>query len=169
MHTHGHSLIHTPTCCPLLAVRNFAKLTGDLPALSAVDKRVLALAWMLEKETKGGVAHLRATPPPPRAQGPRQREAPAQDTASEATASEAQGEDVQAGQDEEMADDGEEFEMEDVVDNEPCAVAQGLFLGGVQVFAVVQFRVDSPKNVGMRLTVRSTDAAVSQFVASSVA
>jgi len=112
-------------------IRKFAKLTGDLPALSAVDKRVLALAWMLEKETKGGVAHLRTTPPPPRAQGPRRRETPADDTASEATASEALGEDVTAGHDEEMADHGEEDEMEDAIDNEPCAVVQGLFLGGV--------------------------------------
>ena len=45
----------------------------------------------------------------------------------------------------------------------------GLFLGGVQVLAIVNLRVDSPKAVGMRLTVRSTDMAVSQFVASSVA
>jgi len=45
----------------------------------------------------------------------------------------------------------------------------GLFLGGVQVFAIVNLRVDSPKAVGMRLTVRSTDSGISQFVASSVA
>ena len=45
----------------------------------------------------------------------------------------------------------------------------GLFLGGVQVFAIVNLRVDSAKAVGMRLTVRSTDTAISQFVASSVA
>ena len=45
----------------------------------------------------------------------------------------------------------------------------GLFLGGVQVFAIVNLRVDSPKSVGMRLMVRSTDMAVSTFVASSVA
>ena len=45
----------------------------------------------------------------------------------------------------------------------------GIFLGGVQVFAIVNLRVDSGKNVGMRLTVRSSDAGISQFVASSVA
>jgi coatomer protein complex subunit gamma len=45
----------------------------------------------------------------------------------------------------------------------------GLFLGGVQVFAIVNLRVDSPKAVGMRLMVRSTDMGISQFVAASVA
>ena len=45
----------------------------------------------------------------------------------------------------------------------------GLFLGGVQVFAIVNLRVDSPKAVGMRLSVRSGDDTISQFVASSVA
>ena len=49
------------------------------------------------------------------------------------------------------------------------ALLSGLFLGGVQVFAIVNLRVDSPKAVGMRLTVRSTDMGISQFVASSVA
>ena len=42
-------------------VSGFAKLTGDLPVLSSVDLRVLALTWMLQKET-GGVAHLRTVP-----------------------------------------------------------------------------------------------------------
>jgi len=45
----------------------------------------------------------------------------------------------------------------------------GLFLGGVQVFSIVNLRVDSPKTIGMRLTVRSTDTTVSRFVASCVA
>ena len=45
----------------------------------------------------------------------------------------------------------------------------GMFLGGVQVFAIVNLRVDSPKAVGMRLTVRSSDLGISQFVAASVA
>ena len=45
----------------------------------------------------------------------------------------------------------------------------GLFLGGVQVFAIVNLRSDGPKTVGMRLTVRSTDMGISQFVAASVA
>ena len=44
------------------AITNFAKLTGDLPGLSVVDKRVLALAYMCEKEAKGGVGHLRTEP-----------------------------------------------------------------------------------------------------------
>jgi len=45
----------------------------------------------------------------------------------------------------------------------------GVFLGGVQVFAIVNLRTDSPERVGMRLTVRSSDMGISQFVASSVA
>ena len=45
----------------------------------------------------------------------------------------------------------------------------GVFLGGVQVFAIVNLRTESAKNVGMRLTVRSTDMQISQFVAASVA
>jgi len=45
----------------------------------------------------------------------------------------------------------------------------GVFLGGVQVFAIVNLRTESAKNVGMRLTVRSTDLQISQFVAASVA
>ena len=49
----------------LAAIKAFAKQTGDLPALSVVDQRVLALAWMCEKEAKGGVGHLRTTPAPP--------------------------------------------------------------------------------------------------------
>jgi len=45
----------------------------------------------------------------------------------------------------------------------------GVFLGGVQVYSIVNLRVDSPTHVGMRLTVRSSDKQISQFVASSVA
>ena len=48
-------------------------------------------------------------------------------------------------------------------------LVSGLFLGGVQVFAIVNLRVDTPKAVGMRLTVRSADMAVSKFVAEAVA
>ena len=55
-----------PSSEAMEAISNFAKLTGDLPALSAVDKRVLALAYMMEKEAKGGVSHLRTEPAPPR-------------------------------------------------------------------------------------------------------
>jgi coatomer protein complex subunit gamma len=45
----------------------------------------------------------------------------------------------------------------------------GVFLGGMQVFAIVNLRTDSPTHVGMRLTVRSADVGISQFVAASVA
>ena len=45
----------------------------------------------------------------------------------------------------------------------------GVFLGGVQVMAIVNLRTDSPKTVGMRLKVRSADMVISQFVAASVA
>jgi len=45
----------------------------------------------------------------------------------------------------------------------------GIFLGGVQVFAIVNLRVDSPKTVGMRLTVRSNNMDISKFVAEAVA
>ena len=38
-----------------------------------------------------------------------------------------------------------------------------------QVLAIVNLRSDSSKAVAMRLTVRSSDATVSQFVASAVA
>ena len=45
----------------------------------------------------------------------------------------------------------------------------GTFLGGVMAFAIVNLRLDGEKAVGMRLTVRSPDMGISQFVASSVA
>tara|TARA_B100001142_G_scaffold325046_1_gene377906 strand:+ start:14 stop:1681 length:1668 start_codon:yes stop_codon:yes gene_type:complete len=44
-------------------VRRFARMTGDLGALSEPDVKVIALAYALERETHG-VAHLRAEPPP---------------------------------------------------------------------------------------------------------
>ena len=71
-----------PSSEALTAIKSFAKLTGDLPALSVVDLRVLALAWMLEKEAKGGIDHLRTEPAPvgqtlPRY--PRSRQAQARD------------------------------------------------------------------------------------------
>ena len=53
------------------AISRFAKLTGDLPALSAVDKRVLALAYMMEKEAKGSVEHLRTEPALPQERTPK--------------------------------------------------------------------------------------------------
>ena len=50
-----------------------------------------------------------------------------------------------------------------------AVLLSGVFLGGVQVFAIVNLRTDGGKSVGMRLTVRSTDMQVSSFVAASVA
>lgn len=44
------------------AVVEFSKKTGDFPTLSKVDLKVLALAYMLEVEVKGGSSHLRTTP-----------------------------------------------------------------------------------------------------------
>lgn len=46
----------------LRAIVAFAKKTGDFASLSAVDIRVLALTWTVEKEIKGTVEHLRAEP-----------------------------------------------------------------------------------------------------------
>ncbi|KAJ3170508.1 Nin1 binding protein [Geranomyces variabilis] len=62
-----------PSADAMQAVVSFAKKTGDFSVLSAVDLKVLALTYMMEKEAKKGVAHLRtelATPktPPPRQQ-----------------------------------------------------------------------------------------------------
>ncbi|KAJ3001620.1 Nin1 binding protein, partial [Thoreauomyces humboldtii] len=52
----------------LAAVVAFAKRTGDYGVLSAVDLKVLALTWMMQKET-AGVDHLR-TEPVPKGQAP---------------------------------------------------------------------------------------------------
>jgi len=38
-----------------------------------------------------------------------------------------------------------------------------------QAHAIVNLRSDTSKSVGMRLTVRSSDMSISQFIASSVA
>ena len=94
-------------------IRKFAKLTGDLPALSAIDIRVLALAWLLEKETKNGVEHLRTTPLPPGAA--RSRRPPADEPSS----STAQGlEDEPA-----IVDDGEDELDESEVTEQAAAAA----------------------------------------------
>ena len=45
----------------------------------------------------------------------------------------------------------------------------GAFLNGAQVLAIVNLRTESAKQVGMRLSVRSADKAISQFVANCVA
>eukprot|EP00124_Ichthyophonus_hoferi_P003351 Ihof_evm2s286 gene=Ihof_evmTU2s286 len=44
------------------AVSEFAKKTGDYRSLSTTDLKVLALAYMMEKEIVGSVAHLRTEP-----------------------------------------------------------------------------------------------------------
>ena len=54
-----------PDEASVAAVRRFARLTGDLGALSEPDLRVVALAYMLERDAHG-VAHLRTEPPPPK-------------------------------------------------------------------------------------------------------
>jgi RNA-binding protein NOB1 len=48
----------------MVAVSAFARLTGDFRALSVVDLKVLALAYDVEKEGVGSVAHLRTQPVP---------------------------------------------------------------------------------------------------------
>jgi len=52
--------------------------------------------------------------------------------------------------------------------NTHTLLLSGVFLGGVQVFGKVQLRIDSPKAIGMRLSVRSTDMSVSTFVSASI-
>lgn len=48
------AVVREPTGEAVDFVVRFSKATGDFAALSRVDLRVLALAWMLEKETNGG-------------------------------------------------------------------------------------------------------------------
>ena len=45
----------------MVSVSNFAKKTGDYKSLSAVDIKVLALAYQLEKEHVG-TDHIKTTP-----------------------------------------------------------------------------------------------------------
>jgi rRNA maturation endonuclease Nob1 len=68
--------VREPSDEAVAAIKRFAKLTGDLPVLSAVDVRVLALTWMLEKQESGGVDHLRTEPLP---RGARRRPGPPAD------------------------------------------------------------------------------------------
>ncbi|KAI9103084.1 Nin one binding Zn-ribbon like-domain-containing protein [Phlyctochytrium arcticum] len=49
----------------MAAVVAFSKRTGDFSVLSATDLKVLALTWMMEKEVKGTVEHLRTEPVAP--------------------------------------------------------------------------------------------------------
>ena len=53
--------LRTPSAEAMAAVRAFAEKTGDLRGLSLVDLRVLALAYMMEKEING-IKHLRTEP-----------------------------------------------------------------------------------------------------------
>ncbi|RKP09402.1 Nin one binding Zn-ribbon like-domain-containing protein [Thamnocephalis sphaerospora] len=53
--------VRTPSEEAMQAIIRFSKLTGDFASLSLPDLRVLALAYMLEKE-RNGVAHLKVRP-----------------------------------------------------------------------------------------------------------
>ncbi|RKO88837.1 Nin one binding Zn-ribbon like-domain-containing protein [Blyttiomyces helicus] len=53
--------VRAPSEDAMAAVVAFAKKTGDFAALSAADLKVIALTYMLEKETTG-IAHLRTEP-----------------------------------------------------------------------------------------------------------
>jgi rRNA maturation endonuclease Nob1 len=50
-----------PNCCvAIFAVTRFARATGDMHSLSAVDVKLLALAYTLEAATHG-TSHLKAS------------------------------------------------------------------------------------------------------------
>eukprot|EP00842_Homolaphlyctis_polyrhiza_P000031 jgi/Hompol1/1028/HPOL_004430-RA len=53
--------VRVPSEEAIAAVVAFAKKTGDFGVLSLTDIKIIALAWMLEKE-KNGVAHIRTEP-----------------------------------------------------------------------------------------------------------
>ena len=55
--------VRDPDEASIKAVRRFARLTGDLGALSDPDVRCIALHLMLENEAHG-LAHVRSEPPP---------------------------------------------------------------------------------------------------------
>ena len=146
----------------MIAVSQFARQTGDLPVLSTVDLRVLALTWMLEKECHGGVAHLRTTPPSRAApKAATSEEAPGATNAPTTEASAATNGSMPGWPDDDggaldeaafaaaaeegeaaavaslsLADDGEQEdegdgEVEEVLDDVPQRVLQGLYLGSV--------------------------------------
>ena len=137
----------------LAAIKAFARQTGDLAALSVVDQRVLALAWMLEKECKGGVGHLRSSPAPPGANSARRRpdSEPAAEAAVEAAAVEAAVEAKDTAEAELAAvavaaraaasaaaaedDDEEEEDVEELFDDAPCALLPYLYVGSVDAAA----------------------------------
>ena len=117
----------------IAAVRAFAKLTGDLPVLSAVDLRVLALTWMLEKECRG-VAHLRTEPPPRGAPPPRSAAAAADvDMAGEGgvDAITAAAADVEMAADGDAGEEDDDEEVEEVLDDVPHRVSNGLYVGSL--------------------------------------
>ena len=163
-----------PSSEALDAIRKFSRLTGDLPALSAVDLRVLALAWMCEKEAKGGVGHLRTTPPPPgesrrgrrgvrevTGEWPDESEAGSeagtassehghqhQETEEEAEAALAAMAELAVGERRPLGEEllgasaggeaeEEVEEVEEVFDDQPCAVLPNVYVGGVDAAANV--------------------------------
>ncbi|KAI8924226.1 Nin one binding Zn-ribbon like-domain-containing protein [Entophlyctis helioformis] len=83
----------------IAAIVAFSKKTGDYAALSTTDLKVLALTWMLEKETSG-IAHLRTEPMRP-------TEAAFQD-AEEADDHEPEQEQTQAGDELDDAKDAQQ-------------------------------------------------------------
>lgn len=60
----GSLSLKNPSAEALAAVAEFSKATGDYPALSRVDMRVLALTWMLEV-AKNGKKYLKEKPAEP--------------------------------------------------------------------------------------------------------
>jgi hypothetical protein len=69
--------VRRPSAEATARVLEFAKLTGDLRSLSAVDAKVLALALTLELEAVGDDAHLRRAPDGREARAPAAKPAPA--------------------------------------------------------------------------------------------
>ena len=121
----------------LAAIKAFAKLTGDLPALSTVDMRVLALAWMLEKEAKGGVDHLRTAPIPPgggRARRPA-ADSEAKDSSGHCTRTADGDKRAEAEKAPAEEEEAEEEEVEEVFDDAPCEVLPYLYVGSVDAAA----------------------------------
>ena len=138
-----------PSSEALTAIKSFAKLTGDLPALSVVDLRVLALAWMLEKEAKGGIDHLRTEPAPvgqtlPRY--PRSRQAQTRDEQPKPAVQDPAGASSSAAADDEEEDGTpQEEEVEEVFDDKPCMLLPFLYIGSVEAAT----NIDALKSTGI--------------------